>query len=108
MDSTPARESAREGRGGLGGGRGWVAPLGYLPRLPRHGARVRVRGYHALEWRRGLEGTVVGCYGGNEYVALEVLFADGERRMFWPSDLEELADGARAEGVAGEPRVRAT
>jgi hypothetical protein len=55
-----------------------------------------------------MEGAVVGRYGGNEYVALEVLFADGERRMFWPSDLEEVASPARATGVDGEPRGSAS
>jgi hypothetical protein len=53
-----------------------------------------------------MEGAVVGRYGGNEYVALEVLFADGERRMFWPSDLEEMTEGPKAENVDGGPRGR--
>jgi len=35
-------------------------------------------------------GKVVGRYGGKEYVAVEVRFSDGQRRLFWPSDLEEI------------------
>jgi hypothetical protein len=36
-------------------------------------------------------GEVVGRYGGEEYVAVEVRFAEGHHRLFWPSDLEEVA-----------------
>jgi hypothetical protein len=36
-------------------------------------------------------GKVVGRYGGEEYVAVDVRFSDGLRRLFWPSDLEEIA-----------------
>jgi hypothetical protein len=36
-------------------------------------------------------GKVVGRYGGEEYVCVEVRFLDGERRLFWPSDLEQIA-----------------
>lgn len=99
MDSAPVREpaweAARETHRSLGHRRrGSTAPPAFLLRLPRYGARVRVLGHHAIEWCRGMEGRVVGRYGGTEHVALEVLFADGERRMFWPSDLEEVAEGA--------------
>ena len=52
-----------------------------------------------------MEGRVVGRYGGNEYLALEVLFSGGERRMFWPSDLEEVAEGASASDGNGEPQA---
>ena len=27
---------------------------------------------------------------GEEYVAVDVRFSDGRRRLFWPSDLEEI------------------
>jgi len=36
-------------------------------------------------------GKVVGRYGGEEYVAVDVRFSNGQRRLFWPSDLEEIA-----------------
>jgi hypothetical protein len=36
-------------------------------------------------------GKVVGRYGGEEYVAVDVRFSNGQRRLFWPSDLQEIA-----------------
>jgi hypothetical protein len=57
----------------------------------RAGMRVKVRDHHRIEKRRGLLGKVVGTYGGEEYTAVEVLFPDGQRRLFWPSDLEEVS-----------------
>jgi hypothetical protein len=36
-------------------------------------------------------GQVVGCYGGVEYVAIDVRFGDGRHRLFWPEDLEEIS-----------------
>ena len=36
-------------------------------------------------------GTVVGRYGGEEYVAVDVRLADGQCRLFWPRDLEEIS-----------------
>ena len=36
-------------------------------------------------------GTVVGCYGGEEYIVVEVRFPDGKDRLFWPEDLEEVS-----------------
>jgi hypothetical protein len=41
--------------------------------------------------RRGMVGEVVGYYGGDDYVALEVHLSDGECRLFWPGDLEEIS-----------------
>jgi hypothetical protein len=32
---------------------------------------------------------VVGCYGGEEYMAVDVRFADGQCRLFWSGDLED-------------------
>jgi hypothetical protein len=49
-----------------------------------------VRDHHRIEERRGLVGKVVGCYGGNEYIVVDVRFADGRSRLFWPADLEKL------------------
>jgi hypothetical protein len=57
----------------------------------RAGMRVKVRDHHRIEQRRGLLGKVVGTYGGEEFTAVEVLFLDGQRRLFWPSDLEEVS-----------------
>jgi hypothetical protein len=40
-------------------------------------------------------GRIVGRYGGEEYVAVDVLFSDGECRLFWPGDLEEILSSPR-------------
>jgi hypothetical protein len=55
------------------------------------GTKVRVRQEHRILERRGMVGKVVGRYGGEEYVAVDVRLSDGRRRLFWPSDLEEIA-----------------
>ena len=55
------------------------------------GARVRVREHHRIAERRGMVGEVVGLYGGEEYVAVDVRLADGQYRLFWPRDLEEIS-----------------
>jgi hypothetical protein len=57
----------------------------------RPGTRVRVMEHHRVEQRRGLVGTVVDRYGGEEYVAVDVRLADGQLRLFWPRDLEEIS-----------------
>ena len=57
----------------------------------RAGMRVKVRDHHRIEQRRGLVGKVVGTYGGEEFTAVDVLFPDGQQRLFWPSDLEEVS-----------------
>jgi hypothetical protein len=36
-------------------------------------------------------GRIVGRNGGAEYVAVDVRFPDGQYRLFWPGDLEEIA-----------------
>ena len=59
------------------------------------GAKVRVSQRHRIVERRGMVGRVVGRYGGEGYVAVEVRFCDGRRRLFWPGDLEEIASAAR-------------
>jgi hypothetical protein len=56
----------------------------------RVGARVRVREHHRIAARRGMVGTIVGRYGGEEHVAIDVRCSDGEHRLFWPCDLEEI------------------
>jgi hypothetical protein len=57
----------------------------------RAGMRVKVGDNHRIEVRRGLLGKVVSIYGGEEFTAVEVLFPDGQRRLFWPRDLEEVS-----------------
>ena len=53
----------------------------------RYGMHVRVGDDHRIARRRGMVGQVVGRYGGEEYVAIDVLFPDGEQRLFRPADL---------------------
>ena len=71
------------------------------------GVRVRVGELHRIKERRGLVGTVVRRYGGEKYVAVEVRFADGHCRLFWPGDLEEIssAQQPRWRSVLGGDRV---
>jgi hypothetical protein len=57
--------------------------------------RVKVREHHRIKKRRGLVGKVVGTYGGEEFTAVEVLFLNGQRRLFWPGDLEEVSSPQR-------------
>jgi hypothetical protein len=61
------------------------------PEQARPGARVRVTQHHRVEERRGLVGKVVALYGGEEYIAVDVRLADGQYRLFWPRDLEEIS-----------------
>ncbi len=61
------------------------------PERARPGTRVRIMEHHRVEERRGLMGTVVAVYGGEEYVAVDVRLADGVCRLFWPRDLEEVS-----------------
>ena len=57
----------------------------------RRGTWVRVMEHHRVEGRRGLVGTIVAVYGGEEYLAVDVRLADGVCRLFWPRDLEEVS-----------------
>jgi hypothetical protein len=61
----------------------------------RRGMRVRVMEHHRVEERRGLMGTVVAVYGGVDYIAVDVRLADGQYRLFWPRDLEEIPSPPR-------------
>jgi hypothetical protein len=61
------------------------------PEEARVGMQVRVRQHHRILERRGMVGRVVGRYGGEEYVAVDVRFPDGRYRLFWPEDLEEIS-----------------
>jgi hypothetical protein len=62
----------------------------------RRGMRVRVVDHHRVEERRGLMGTVVARYGGEDYIAVDVRLADGQYRLFWPRDLEEISSRPQA------------
>lgn len=61
------------------------------PEQARPGMRVRVTEHHRIAERRGLVGKVVARYGGEEYVAVDVRLSDGQMRLFWPRDLEEIS-----------------
>ena len=66
------------------------------PEQARRGMRVRVMEHHRVQERRGLMGKVVARYGGEEYVAVDVRLADGQYRLFWPRDLEEISSPPKA------------
>ena len=66
------------------------------PEQATPGLRVRVKEHHRVQERRGLMGTVMARYGGEEYVAVDVRLADGQYRLFWPRDLEEISSSPRA------------
>jgi hypothetical protein len=66
------------------------------PEQARHGMRVRVMEHHRVEEQRGLMGRVVARYGGEDYIAVDVRLADGQYRLFWPRDLEEISSFPRA------------
>jgi hypothetical protein len=68
-----------------------VCALVMKPQDARVGMRVRVVDHHRIEERRGLVGKVVGRYGGEEHVVVDVRFPDGRQRLFWPDDLEEIS-----------------
>ena len=55
------------------------------------GATVRVRERHRIAERRGMVGRIADRYGGEGYMAVDVRFSDGQRRLFWPEDLEEIS-----------------
>jgi hypothetical protein len=57
----------------------------------RVGMQVSVTDHHRIAERRGLLGKVVGRYGGEEHVVVDVRFPDGRQRLFWPEDLEEIS-----------------
>jgi hypothetical protein len=61
------------------------------PEEARGGIEVKVGDRHPIAYRRGMLGTIVGRWGGEEYVAVDVRCADGHHRLFWPYDLEEIA-----------------
>ena len=44
--------------------------------------------------RRGAVGTIQKRYGVAEYLAYEVLFADGQTELFWDRQLEKAKESA--------------
>ena len=58
------------------------------------GTRVRVRVNYRDPQRRGSVGTIQKRYGVAEYMAFEVLFADGQTELFWDHQLEEAKESA--------------
>ena len=69
------------------------------PEQASPGRRVRVMEHYRIEELRGLMGKVVARYGGEDYVAVDVRLADGEYRLFWPRDLEEISSPRRLGGA---------
>ena len=61
------------------------------PEQAQRGMQVRVMEHHRVEERRGLMGTVAAVYGGVDYIAVDVRLADGQYKLFWPRDLEEIS-----------------
>jgi hypothetical protein len=55
------------------------------------GATVKVRERHRNAERRGIVGRIANRYGGDGYVAADVRFSGGQRRLFWPEDIEEIS-----------------
>jgi hypothetical protein len=66
------------------------------PEQATPGMRVRVMDHHRVVERRGLVGKVVARYGGENYIAIDVRLADGQNRLFWPRDLEEISPSHEA------------
>lgn len=55
------------------------------------GMKVRVCEDHRISELRGTVGKVVGSYGGEELMVLNVHFPDGRDQLFWPGDLDDVA-----------------
>ena len=58
------------------------------------GTRVRVQVDYRDPQRRGSVGTIQKRYGVAEYMAFEVLFADGQTELFWDHQLKEAKESA--------------
>jgi hypothetical protein len=56
------------------------------------GTRVRVQLDYREPQRQGAVGTIQKRYGVAEYLAFEVLFADGQTELFWDHQLEEARE----------------
>jgi hypothetical protein len=60
------------------------------PEQASPGIWVKVMDHHRVQERRGLMGKVVARYGGEDYIAVDVRLTDGQLRLFWPRDLEQI------------------
>jgi hypothetical protein len=58
------------------------------------GMKVRVRDDHRISELRGTVGKVVGSYGGEELMVLDVHFPDGRYQLLWPGDLDDVGSPA--------------
>jgi hypothetical protein len=65
------------------------------PEVALVGMAVRVREHHRIAKRRGTVGEVVGHYGAEEYLAMDVRFSDGSQRLFWPEDLVDAPSSSQ-------------
>ena len=52
------------------------------PERVQVGATVRVRERHRIAERRGMVGRIAEHYGGDGYMAVDVRFSGGHRRLF--------------------------
>jgi hypothetical protein len=66
------------------------------PEQAQVGMKVKVRERQTLSEGRSTVGRVVGCYGGVEYMAVDVRFPDGHHRLFSPEDLEVEISSTRS------------
>ena len=60
------------------------------------GMKVKVRDRQKIGERRGTVGRVVGCYGGEEYLAVDVRFPDGRHQLLWSEDLDQEGPSSRS------------
>jgi hypothetical protein len=51
-------------------------------------------------------GRIVERYGGEEYMAVDVRFSDGQRRLFWPEDLKEISSRTWWRSLRGRGRAK--
>jgi hypothetical protein len=58
----------------------------------RVGTRVQVQLDYRNPHRQGSVGTIKKRYGVPDYTAFEVLFADGQRELFWDHQLEKIKE----------------
>ena len=52
---------------------------------------MRVREGHRSSHVRGKTGTVTHTWGDPRYLALDMLLDDGDEKLFWHHELEEIA-----------------
>jgi hypothetical protein len=79
------------GRGRVGFCRLAVGGVVMKPEKVHIGTTVRVRERYRIAERRGMVGRIADHYGGDGYMAVDVRFSGGHRRLFWPEDLEEIS-----------------